>query len=72
MATLRALAALDYPNYEVLVVDNNTPDEETWQPVEKICRELGPRFRFIHLENWPGFKSGALNFGLTQAALPLK
>src|SRR5206468_3667262 len=22
---------------------------------------LGPRFQFIHLENWPGFKAGALN-----------
>ena len=45
-ATLRALAVLDYPNYEVLVIDNNTPDEKTWRPIEKLCRELGPRFRF--------------------------
>jgi len=67
-ATLRALAVLDYPAYEVLVVDNNTPDEKTWRPVEKLCRELGPRFRFIHLENWPGYKSGALNFALTQTS----
>ena len=66
--TLRALAALDYPNYEVLVVDNNTPDENTWRLIEKLCRELGPRFRFIHLDNWPGFKSGALNFALTQTS----
>jgi cellulose synthase/poly-beta-1,6-N-acetylglucosamine synthase-like glycosyltransferase len=28
-ATLRNLARLDYPNLEVLVVDNNTPDENT-------------------------------------------
>ena len=67
-ATLRALAELDYPNFEVLVVDNNTPDERTWRPVEKICRDLGPRFRFIHLENWPGFKAGALNFALSQTS----
>ena len=66
--TLRRLAALDYPNYEVLVIDNNTPEEKTWQPVEKLCRELGPRFRFFHLANWPGYKSGALNFALTQAS----
>src|SRR5512137_1228435 len=51
-ATLRALAALDYPNYEVLVIDNNTPDEKTWQPVEELCHALGPRFRFIHLDKW--------------------
>lgn len=66
--TLRALAALDYPAYEVLVIDNNTPEEKTWRPIEKLCRELGPRFRFMHLENWPGFKSGALNFALTQTS----
>ena len=67
-ATLRTLAALDYPNYEVLVIDNNTPEEKTWRPIEKICRELGPRFRFYHLEKWPGYKSGALNFALTQTS----
>jgi cellulose synthase/poly-beta-1,6-N-acetylglucosamine synthase-like glycosyltransferase len=66
--TLRALAALDYPNYEVLVVDNNTPDEKTWRSIEKICRELGPHFRFLHLDQWPGYKSGALNFALSQTA----
>jgi cellulose synthase/poly-beta-1,6-N-acetylglucosamine synthase-like glycosyltransferase len=66
--TLRAVAALDYPNLEVLVVDNNTPDEKTWRPIEALCRELGPRFRFFHLEKWPGFKSGALNFALAQTS----
>jgi cellulose synthase/poly-beta-1,6-N-acetylglucosamine synthase-like glycosyltransferase len=65
-STLRSLARLDYPNYEVLVVDNNTPDESSWRALEKICRELGPRFRFMHLDRWPGYKSGALNFALTQ------
>jgi cellulose synthase/poly-beta-1,6-N-acetylglucosamine synthase-like glycosyltransferase len=65
-ATLRALAALDYPSFEVLVIDNNTPREETWRPVESLCRDLGTRFRFLHIENWPGYKSGALNFALTQ------
>jgi cellulose synthase/poly-beta-1,6-N-acetylglucosamine synthase-like glycosyltransferase len=67
-ATLRSLAQLDYPNYEVLLVDNNTPDEVTWRPLEKLCEELGPRFRFLHLDKWPGYKSGALNFAMTQTA----
>jgi cellulose synthase/poly-beta-1,6-N-acetylglucosamine synthase-like glycosyltransferase len=66
--TIRALAALDYPAFEVLVIDNNTPDEKTWRPIEALCRELGPRFRFFHLEKWPGYKSGALNFALTQTS----
>jgi cellulose synthase/poly-beta-1,6-N-acetylglucosamine synthase-like glycosyltransferase len=64
--TLRSLAALDYPDYEVLVVDNNTPDESRWRAAQQISGELGPRFHFLHLENWPGYKSGALNFALAQ------
>lgn len=67
-ATLRSLARLDYPDYEVLVIDNNTPDEKTWRPIETLCRQLGPQFRCLHLDNWPGYKSGALNFALTQTA----
>lgn len=67
-ATLRSLAKLDYPNYEVLLVDNNTPDESTWRPLESVCRQLGPHFKCVHLDKWPGYKSGALNFALTQIA----
>lgn len=62
--TLDSLAALDYPDYEVLVIDNNTLDPSVWQPVAERCAELGPRFRFFHLDSWPGFKAGALNFAL--------
>ncbi len=64
--TLDALAALDYPDVEVLVIDNNTGDEALWRPVEAHCRALGPRFRFFHLDPWPGYKSGALNFALAE------
>lgn len=66
--TLNALAKMDYPNFEVLVVDNNTKDEAVWKPLEEHCAKLGPRFRFFHLPKWPGFKAGALNFALTQTA----
>ncbi len=62
--TLDALARLDYPNYEVVVVDDNTADERLWRPVEAHCARLG--FKFFHLENWPGYKSGALNYALSQ------
>lgn len=66
--TLESLAKLDYPNFEVLVIDNNTMDEAVWRPVETHCSKLGDRFRFFHLGKWPGFKAGALNFGLKQTA----
>jgi len=66
--TLDALARLDYPDFEVLVIDNNTKDPAVWQPVETYCQNLGPRFRFFHLPVCPGFKAGALNFGIEQTA----
>ena len=64
--TLNSLAKLNYPNFEVLVVDNNTPLQETWRPLGEICRALGPNFHCLHLDRWPGYKSGALNFAVTQ------
>jgi exo-beta-1,3-glucanase (GH17 family)/cellulose synthase/poly-beta-1,6-N-acetylglucosamine synthase-like glycosyltransferase len=71
--TLDALAALDYPNFEVLVIDNNTKDPEVWLPLQAHCDTLNTahgseRFRFIHLDNWPGYKAGALNYGLKVTA----
>jgi cellulose synthase/poly-beta-1,6-N-acetylglucosamine synthase-like glycosyltransferase len=62
--TLDALAKLDYPRYEVIVIDNNTRDPAVWQPVEKHCATLGERFRFYHVDPLAGFKSGALNYAL--------
>jgi exo-beta-1,3-glucanase (GH17 family)/cellulose synthase/poly-beta-1,6-N-acetylglucosamine synthase-like glycosyltransferase len=62
--TLNALARLDYENFEVIVLDNNTPDPETWQPVQAHCRTLGSRFRFFHFDGIKGFKGGALNRAL--------
>jgi exo-beta-1,3-glucanase (GH17 family)/cellulose synthase/poly-beta-1,6-N-acetylglucosamine synthase-like glycosyltransferase len=66
--TLDALARLDYPDYEVLVIDNNTRDEAVWRPVEAHCAKLGPRFRFFHVAPLEGFKAGALNFALERTA----
>lgn len=60
--TLRSLSRLRWSNYEVLVIDNNTADESVWRPVEEYCRELGPRFRFLHVEGLKGAKAGAMNW----------
>jgi len=62
--TLEHLAKLDYENFEVIVLDNNTKDEAVWRPVEAYCATLGPRFRFFHMDNVKGFKAGALNEAL--------
>ncbi|MEK6776579.1 MAG: glycosyltransferase [bacterium] len=66
--TLNALAAQDYPDYEVLIIDNNTKDPGVWQPVEAHCQALGARFRFFHLDQLSGFKAGALNYALAHTA----
>jgi cellulose synthase/poly-beta-1,6-N-acetylglucosamine synthase-like glycosyltransferase len=68
LETLRSLAALDYPGYEIIVIDDNTDDEELWRPVEAWCARHGAKFK--HLENWPGYKSGALNYALTEMTDP--
>jgi len=70
--TLNALAALDYPDYEVIVIDNNTKDPAVWQPVEAHCATLGERFRFFHVDPLAGFKAGALNFALHHTAADAK
>ena len=67
-ATLDALARLDYPNFECVVVINNTPDPAFWRPIEDHCRALGARFKFIHQDNVSGFKAGALRLALEQTA----
>jgi cellulose synthase/poly-beta-1,6-N-acetylglucosamine synthase-like glycosyltransferase len=64
--TLAALRALDYPSYEVIMVDDNTDEDELWRPVLDYCQRHG--IKVFHLQNYPGFKSGALNFALTQTA----
>ncbi|BBP45736.1 glycosyl transferase [Thiosulfatimonas sediminis] len=66
--TLLALSQLDYPCFEVLVIDNNTRDESVWRPVEDFCAELGERFRFYHVSPLSGFKAGALNYALQRTA----
>ncbi|MBN2965054.1 glycosyltransferase [Sulfurospirillum sp. T05] len=61
--TLRSLAQLRYPNFEVLVIINNTPEEYYWKPIEALCQELGERFVFLNI-TCTGFKAGALNRAL--------
>ena len=64
IATLKALAALDYPAYEVIVIDNNTLDPKLWVPVAVCCKSLGSHFKFFHDESVIGAKAGALNLAM--------
>lgn len=67
-ATLDAVARLDYPNYECVVVINNTPDPALWRPVEEHCGALGERFKFVRADTLPGYKAGALRLALAHTA----
>jgi len=67
-ATLDAVARLAYPNFECIVVINNTPDAAMWEPVEEHCRTLGERFRFINALKLEGYKAGALRLALAHTS----
>jgi cellulose synthase/poly-beta-1,6-N-acetylglucosamine synthase-like glycosyltransferase len=66
--TLQTLLQLDYPSYEIVALDDNTDDETLWRPVEEWCHDHG--VKFVHLSDWPGYKSGALNYALTNMTDP--
>jgi exo-beta-1,3-glucanase (GH17 family)/glycosyltransferase involved in cell wall biosynthesis len=67
-ATLDAVAQIDYPNFECIVVINNTPDPAFWRPIEDHCRALGERFKFINEDNLSDYKAGALRLALSHTA----
>ncbi|MGE0749214.1 MAG: glycosyltransferase [Variibacter sp.] len=66
--TLDAVARLEYPDFECVVVINNTPDPAFWQPIAEHCRLLGERFKFINAEKVEGYKAGALRLALQHTA----
>src|ERR1700676_564245 len=66
--TLDAVSRLDYPNFECVVIINNTPDPAFWQPIQDHCRALGERFKFINVEKVQGFKAGALRIAMDRTA----
>jgi exo-beta-1,3-glucanase (GH17 family)/cellulose synthase/poly-beta-1,6-N-acetylglucosamine synthase-like glycosyltransferase len=67
-ATIDALARLNYPNVECIILINNTPDPALWQPIEEHCRALGERFKFVRADDLKGFKAGALRLALEHTA----
>src|SRR5689334_24015492 len=66
--TLRSLLRIDYPRYEIILIDDNTDDESLWRPVEEWCARHG--VTFAHLDDRPGYKSGALNYALRSLTSP--
>ncbi|MDX4059151.1 glycosyltransferase family 2 protein [Aliarcobacter skirrowii] len=61
--TLESLSKLTYPNFEVLVIINNTPEDYYKSPIKKLCEDLGEKFKYLDI-TCTGFKAGALNKAL--------
>ncbi len=66
--TLNSVAALDYPNFECVVIVNNTPDPAFWVPIKEHCEKLGEHFKFLNAERLEGFKAGALRLAMQHTA----
>ena len=67
-ATLDSIAQLNYPDFECVVLINNTPDMAMCTPVEEHCRKLGPRFKYVNVGQVKGFKALALTIALEHTA----
>ncbi len=56
--TIEHVTQLNYRNYELIIIENNTRDENVWKPVEKFVKELGKdHIRFYHFDTLEGYKS---------------
>ncbi len=60
--TVKAMTELDYPNYEVIVINSNSIDKENWYKIQKYVESCGDNYKFVHLDTVDGFKAGALNY----------
>jgi cellulose synthase/poly-beta-1,6-N-acetylglucosamine synthase-like glycosyltransferase/exo-beta-1,3-glucanase (GH17 family) len=68
LRTLDSVSQLNYPNFECVVVINNTPDPAFWRPIQLRCEELGERFKFVCVQNLVGFKAAALRLAMAHTA----
>ena len=62
------MAQLDWPNFECVVVINNTPDPTYGDRSRITAGCSGPRFKFVRADRLEGFKAGALRLALEHTA----
>jgi len=63
---VRTIAGQDYPNFEILVIDDGSTDE-TPTILKRLAKEV-PKMKFVRRENGGFGKPDALNFGLKHAS----
>ncbi|MFV8224321.1 glycosyltransferase family 2 protein [Christiangramia aquimixticola] len=61
LRTIRQALKIDYPNFEIIVLDNNTSRKELWKPIEDFCNKHPDIIKFRHYDKLDGYKAGALN-----------
>ena len=61
--TLQSFEALNYSNYEIIIISNNTSNRNSWKPIE-IFSQTRSFIKFFHFDKLDGFKAGALNIAL--------
>ncbi len=63
--SVESLLAIDWPAFEVIVVDNNTTDPHAREKLAAwMAHRHDPRLRFAQWAQLPGYKAGALNQAL--------
>jgi len=60
--SIAALTKLDYPNYEVIVINSNNSDQDNYERIAHYVASCPDNFRFVHVDKIHGFKAGALNY----------
>lgn len=69
IAAVESLLAIDWPAFEVIVIDNNTSSEPARAALARwLTQANDPRLRFAQWEELPGYKAGALNQALLMTA----
>lgn len=64
-SSIRSLAALDYPNFEIVVIDDGSTDDTYWRALDEAKRTRHVEVRVVSQSN--GGKASALNRGLREA-----
>lgn len=59
--TIEAAVQQTYTNYEIIVLYNNTEDQNLWKPIESYCKKYPGLIKFYQIPFVRGYKAGALN-----------